>query len=119
LLSSNLVSSVGCPSVYQGIWRVTDCCTNSTTCTQTVTVVVMGPAIIPVISGIHKDTAGVHITFQSQPCYQYALECKDSLVSGTWNLCQTLTGDGTILEFLEPSPLSKARFYRVRVICPP
>ena len=38
LISSNAISTSACVTVWQGVWRVTDCCTNSATCTQTVSV---------------------------------------------------------------------------------
>jgi hypothetical protein len=118
LVSSNLVSGP-CPAVWQGVWRAADCCTNISTCTQTVTVVVTGPKVAPAILGVSKDAAGVHIRIQTLPCYGYALECKDSLSSLTWNVCQTMLGDGTMREFIDPPPLPPdARFYRVRLLCP-
>jgi len=43
LLSSNLVSSTPCQTIYAGVWRATDCCTNSSTRTQLVTVTVCSP----------------------------------------------------------------------------
>jgi len=40
LLSSNLISfTPPCQSVFRAVWQATDCCSNSATCTQTVTVV--------------------------------------------------------------------------------
>jgi len=45
LLSSNLVASFGCKQVYDGVWLVSDCCSNSLLCTQVVTVVASPPLI--------------------------------------------------------------------------
>jgi hypothetical protein len=58
LLSSNLVSSTRCQSVYQGIWRATDCCTNYSTCTQTVTVASILPPIVNVVCVTNVYFAG-------------------------------------------------------------
>ena len=58
LLSSNLVSSILCQSVYQGIWRATDCCTNYSTCTQTVTVASTLPPIVNVVCVTNVYYAG-------------------------------------------------------------
>jgi hypothetical protein len=72
----------------------------------------------PVILGTHQDAGGMHVIIQTQPCYTYALECKQSLTDPTWNICQTATGDGANYEFIDPPPLPTARFYRVRLLCP-
>jgi hypothetical protein len=72
----------------------------------------------PVILGTHQDAGGMHVIIQTQPCYTYALECKQSLTDPTWNICQTATGDGANYEFIDPPPLPAARFYRVRLLCP-
>jgi hypothetical protein len=66
----------------------------------------------------HKDNAGMHLTVETQPGSTYALECKDNLTDPTWNSCQIATGNGMDLEFLDPSPQSKSRFYRVRLVSP-
>ncbi len=107
-----------CPEVVTRTWQATDCCSNVATCTQTVTVVVTGPPITPVIAGLHYDAAGAHIIIQTQPCYTYVLECKGSLSDPVWNICQTIIGDGTNYEFIDPPPLPFVRFYRVRQLCP-
>jgi uncharacterized repeat protein (TIGR03803 family) len=45
LLNSNLVSATACQQVYAGTWQVTDCCGNTSTCTQLVTVVAAPPTV--------------------------------------------------------------------------
>ena len=46
LLSSNLVSGSTCSSVWAGGWQVTDCCSNSSVCTQLVSIVDTTPPTI-------------------------------------------------------------------------
>ncbi|PWU21513.1 MAG: hypothetical protein C5B50_01585 [Verrucomicrobia bacterium] len=45
LISSNLISGP-CPQVWQGVWRAQDCCSNSITCTQLVTVLPSAPTLL-------------------------------------------------------------------------
>jgi hypothetical protein len=61
LISSNQVSGP-CPAVWQGIWQATDCCSNISTCTQTVTVV---DTTAPVITCASNKTVqcGTNWTF--------------------------------------------------------
>jgi uncharacterized repeat protein (TIGR03803 family) len=118
LTFSAVTNSGPCPLVITGTWLVRDVCGSSNICTQAVTVVVTGPPITPVIVALHHDAAGMHIIIQTQPCYTYALECKNSLTDPTWDICQTVTGNGTNWEFIDPPPLPTARFYRVRLLCP-
>jgi uncharacterized repeat protein (TIGR03803 family) len=55
LLSSNLTLTTPCETIYAGVWQVTDSCSNSSICTQLVTVVNSGtPVLIP---GINLDYA--------------------------------------------------------------
>jgi hypothetical protein len=115
---NTVTNGSGCSTAITRTWQATDCCSNIATCTQTVTVVVSGPPITPVIVGLHYDAVGMHIIIQTQPCYTYALECKNSLTDPTWNICQTATGNGTNWEFIDPPPLPTARFYRVHLLCP-
>ncbi len=39
LVASNVVYDTNCQTVWQGVWQAMDCCSNVSTCTQTVTVV--------------------------------------------------------------------------------
>lgn len=55
LLSSNLVQTTPCQTVYAGVWRVADSCSNSAVCTQLVTVVNSGPPVLT--PGIELDYA--------------------------------------------------------------
>lgn len=107
-----------CPREFTRAWVAWDACGNSNVCSQTVTVQVAGPPVPPVIQGIFADGTGIHIRFHTVPCYAYALECKVGLTNPVWDLCQTLEGDGTDREFLDPAPVPASRFYRVRVLCP-
>jgi hypothetical protein len=46
LLSSTQIFSSTCTNIWEGVWQVTDCCSNSVTCTQSVTVVDTTPPVI-------------------------------------------------------------------------
>ena len=114
----NTVTNGFCPLLVERTWEVTDCNTNSVTCTQIVTATVSGASIPPVIVSQYYDAAtGMHITIQTHPCYTYVLECKDRLLD-PWSTCQTVVGTGTNHEFIDPLPLPTTRFYRVRLLCP-
>ena len=55
LLSSNIILTTSCKTIYAGVWQVTDSCSNSSVCTQLVTVVNSGsPVSVP---GIMLDYA--------------------------------------------------------------
>ncbi len=99
------------------VWQATDCCSNSATCTQTVTVICPNPSA-PVAIDMYVDSAGVHIIFPTALHYRYTVLYADTLSAGsTWTvLGQPVEGDGTVHTVVDPGPLQATRFYRVRVV---
>src|SRR5205814_2106422 len=71
LMSSNVVSWLSaCHYTIQGIWRITDCQSNSATCTQTVTVVDTTPPVLcGTISGMNLVPNPGFETYSACPHY--------------------------------------------------
>ena len=64
LLSSNGASVGSCVTIYAGVWQVTDCCSNSSVCTQWVTEVKSPPPIVtPGILLDYSTVPGSRISF--------------------------------------------------------
>lgn len=93
----------------------TDSCGNSASCDFTVTVV---PLASHIAVSIHVDSAGSHLVFSAEAGLTYVVEYSATLVPPSWNLLQTVVGDGLVHDVLDPVPLASSRFYRVRVFCP-
>jgi hypothetical protein len=109
-----------CPYTITRTWSITDGCSNSATCSQTVTVNVPGPVVQPVIVNIvYNPVTGLHFTFTTRPCYVYQLEYKQYLwLPGPWTVLQTVVGDGTDYTFVDPPATALHGFYRIHVLCP-
>ncbi len=68
LVSSNVVNNNPCQSVFNGVWQVTDCDHQITTCTQAVTVVDITPPVLTCPTSIKRIICGdrVRVFFKSK-----------------------------------------------------
>jgi fibronectin type 3 domain-containing protein len=69
------------------------------------------PRIIPG-SGFTGGDFG--ISFATDPGITYRVEYSVSLTAPTWNLLDTVVGDGTVKTVVDASPAPPSRFYRIR-----
>jgi uncharacterized repeat protein (TIGR03803 family) len=109
-----VTNSDHCVTVFTRTWQVTDCCTNTASCSQSVTVVRQPPA--PVVISCHLDTSGFHLTFATETCVKYIVESKNDLNAPAWTTLTEVDGDGLPHEVVD-GPLQQMRFYRIRVVC--
>jgi hypothetical protein len=59
--------------------------------------------------------AGVALKFLSAPGKRYVVEGATTL-DGAWSVVQTgIIGDGSLIEFIDSTPISAGRFYRIRL----
>ncbi len=87
LVSSNLVTGP-CPDVWQGIWQAIDCCTNISTCTQTVTVVDTTPPVITDCSNLFVLIA----SGQSSAVVNYGVNATDACANPVTLSCTPPAG---------------------------
>jgi hypothetical protein len=113
-LDSVVTNSDHCVTVFTRTWQVTDCCTNTATCSQSVTVIREIPA--PVVISCQLDTNGFHLTFATETCVRYVVESKDDLTVPAWTTLTEVDGDGLPHEVVD-GPLHQMRFYRIRAVC--
>jgi hypothetical protein len=109
-----VTNSDHCVTVFTRTWQVADCCTNTASCSQSVTVVRQPPA--PVVISCHLDASGFHLTFATETCVRYIVESKNDLDAPAWTTLVEVDGDGLPHEVVD-GPLQKMRFYRIRVVC--
>jgi len=103
-----------CETVFTRIWQVTDCCSNTASCSQSVTVVRATPT--PVVISCHLDASGLHLTFATETCVKYIVEYKANLNAPAWTTLAEVEGDGALHEVVD-GPLQQMRFYRIRAVC--
>ena len=71
--------------------------------------------IAPRIRSITRTGTTAQIAFESAAGQRYAIEYRDSLTSGTWNLLQRIDGTSQILTINDPTATGPTRFYQIRV----
>jgi hypothetical protein len=102
------------PSTNVIVVQVRDDGSPSLTDTKSFTVIV-NEASHPRILELHRMANSARLVFTTTGGQRYAIEYRDTLGSGAWNVLTTVTGTGGELSVIDPGPLAQSRFYRVRV----
>jgi hypothetical protein len=71
----------------------------------------------PVLVNSSYSAGSFSAAFQTQSGVSYTVQFKDDLDASMWNTLTTVTGDGALMSFTDPGPISPTgnRFYRVSV----
>jgi uncharacterized repeat protein (TIGR03803 family) len=112
------VTNEPCPHVITRTWQAMDCCSNTATCSQSLTFTT-GTCVPPVITHIYYTARTFTLIFQSQPCLTYQVQYKNSLTDPVWSVLVTLTATGTTTTVQDTAAPNFTRFYRVVCLaCP-
>ena len=92
-----------------------DCCGNTNSCSQTVTIV-SPDCVPPVITSITYSAGVVTMKFNSLTCVTYEVQYKNSLLDPSWSSLTTVTGTGGVIT-VNDTVSGPMRFYRVVCRC--
>jgi formylglycine-generating enzyme required for sulfatase activity len=117
VLYTSVTNVAPCTNVYACAWQATDACGHTATCTQTVTVAAPPPAPVNIVTTVIFPSGDVHISFPTEPCYNYTVEYTDGLLSKSWTTLAQVIGNGSVQTVVDPGPLANQRFYLVVAAC--
>ncbi|MCI0540375.1 MAG: SBBP repeat-containing protein [Verrucomicrobiales bacterium] len=69
----------------------------------------------PIIKIVRPLDQSFHVSVPTETALRYTLEFKNALNDASWGEIQTIDGDGSEREFMDPAVLTPMRFYRMRV----
>jgi len=112
---STVTNGDTCQAIITRTWQATDCCTNSATCSQSVTNYIVVTNLLPVLTVSLSNDLAV-LTWISVPGRTNFLEYNDDLGGTNWIVLTNVIGTGSLVD-IPDGPISNQaqRYYRVRV----
>jgi hypothetical protein len=111
----NTVTNSAYPMVLTRTWQATDLCTNSSTCSQSVTLT--NSCAAPAITAVNYSGTTFSLSFLGQSGLTYDIEYKNALDDPSWTLLESDPGTGAIITVNDSSATPGTRFYRVICRC--